>query len=98
WPMCDETAGGVVGRPADGARRRDWLGVAATARHRHRRWSCGEPIAHAVHDSGHLSGARRVATALARTHLVRGRPARYAAFASGGVRCTRRYKETELHE
>ena len=51
----DDDAGGAVRRPAAGAGKRHRLRTAQPARHHHHRRPAAEPVAHALHDAGHLS-------------------------------------------
>ncbi len=57
-PDHDDDHGGDARRIAAGARRGRWSGNAASARHRDRRRSAGQPGADAIHDAGGLSLSR----------------------------------------
>ena len=60
-PILMTTLAALLGGAAAGARQRHRLGAAPAARHRHRRRARRLAAAHALHDAGHLPGARPAA-------------------------------------
>ena len=72
-PDHDDDAGGAVRRAAARARKRHRLGAALPARRHHHRRPAAQPVAHALHHAGDLSGDGAAA------------PARDAAAAASGL-------------
>ena len=62
-PDHDDDARGAVRRAAARARKRHRLGAALPARRHHHRRPAAEPVAHALHHAGDLSGAGAAAHA-----------------------------------